>query len=187
MATDAFEEDLIRRVKNRDEDAWSELYDLHYPNLYRYAFARLRSREEAEDVAAQVFLEALRGIDGFSYRGKPMLAWLYRIARNLIADHLRYQIRRDRAAQNLPGGENYAPAADASLDTLELLDAISRLTIDQQEVLILRFFMSLPAKATAQMLGKNETAVFALQVRAIGALRRIMMPRGVALEAVRAA
>lgn len=47
MATDAFEEDLIRRVKNRDEDAWSELYDLHYPNLYRYAFARLRSRAKA--------------------------------------------------------------------------------------------------------------------------------------------
>ncbi|MGE0687348.1 MAG: sigma-70 family RNA polymerase sigma factor [Dehalococcoidia bacterium] len=187
MATDAYEEDLIRRVKNRDEDAWSELYDLHYANLYRYAFARLRSREEAEDIAAQVFLEALRGIDGFAYRGKPLLAWLYRIARNLVADHLRYQIRRDRAALSMPGRDNFAPGADESLDTLELLDAISKLTIDQQEVLILRFFMSLPARATAQMLGKNETAVFALQVRAIGALRRIMMPRGVSLEAVRAA
>lgn len=187
MATDAFEEELVRRVKNRDEDAWSELYDLHYPNLYRYAFARLRSREEAEDVAAQVFLEALRGIDRFSYRGKPLLAWLYRIARNLIADHLRYQMRRDRVSFVQPGRDNYAPAADESLETLELLDAISKLTIDQQEVLILRFFMSLPARATAQILGKNETAVFALQVRAIGALRRIMSPRGVALEAIRAA
>ncbi|MGE0060201.1 MAG: sigma factor-like helix-turn-helix DNA-binding protein, partial [Dehalococcoidia bacterium] len=102
-------------------------------------------------------------------------------------DHLRYQIRRDRAALSMPGRDNFAPGADESLDTLELLDAISKLTIDQQEVLILRFFMSLPARATAQMLGKNETAVFALQVRAIGALRRIMMPRGVSLEAVRAA
>jgi len=181
------EEDLIRRVKDRDEDAWSELYDLYYPSLYRYAFARLRSREEAEDIAAQVFLEALRGIDRFSYRGKPLLAWLYRIARNLIADNLRHQIRKDRAADLLPARDSYAPAADESLETMELLDAISKLTIDQQEVLILRFFMSLPAKATAQMLGKNETAVFALQVRAIGALRRIMTPRSVTLEAVRAA
>jgi RNA polymerase sigma-70 factor (ECF subfamily) len=182
------EEDLIRRVKDRDEDAWSELYDLYYPSLYRYAFARLRSREEAEDVAAQVFLEALRGIDRFAYRGRPMLAWLYRIARNLIADTLRYQIRKDRAhASQLPGEREFAPAADESLETLELLDAISKLTIDQQEVLILRFFMALPAKATAEMLGKNETAVFALQVRAIGALRRIMSPRAVSLEAVRAA
>ena len=182
------EEDLVRRVKDRDEDAWSELYDLYYPSLYRYAFARLRSREEAEDVAAQVFLEALRGIDRFAYRGKPLLAWLYRIARNLIADNLRYQSRKERAsAGQMAGRDNFAPAADESLETMELLDAISKLTIDQQEVLILRFFMSLPAKATAQMLGKNETAVFALQVRAIGALRRIMTPRGISLEAVRAA
>jgi RNA polymerase sigma-70 factor, ECF subfamily len=185
MASDAYEEELVRRVKNRDEDAWSELYDLHYYNLYRYAFARLRTREEAEDVAAQTFLEALKGIDRFAYRGKPLLAWLYRISRNLIADHMRYQIRKDRASLHLlPGRDAYAPAADESLETMELLDAIGKLTIDQQEVLILRFFMSLPAKATAQILGKNETAVFALQVRAIGALRRIMTPRGVALEAI---
>ena len=97
------------------------------------------------------------------------------------------QIRRDRVSQGFSGRQDFAPAADESLDTMELLDAISKLTIDQQEVLILRFFMSLPARATGQLLGKNETAVFALQVRAIGALRRIMTPRGVSLEAVRAA
>ncbi len=186
MTTEAFEEDLIRRVKERDEDAWSQLYDLHYPSLYRYAFARLRSREEAEDIAAQVFLEALRGIDRYAYRGKPLLAWLYRIARNLVADHQRYQIRKEKASQ-LPGADAFAPPADDSLETMELLEAISRLTVDQQEVLILRFFMALPARATAQILGKNETAVFALQVRAIGALRRFMAPRGVALEVARAA
>ena len=83
--------------------------------------------------------------------------------------------------------DGFAPAADQSLETMELLDAISQLTQDQQEVLILRFFMALPAKSTAQLLGKNETAVFALQVRAIGALRRILAPRGLALEKVKAA
>jgi len=187
MTTDVFEEDLVRRVKSRDEAAWSELYDLHYPSLYRYAFARLRSREEAEDVAAQVFLEALRGIDRYAYRGRPLLAWLYRIARNLVADQQRLQMRRERASRLAAGADTYAPAADESLDTMELLEAISRLTIDQQEVLILRFFMALPARVTAQMLGKNETAVFALQVRAIAALRRMMTAPSVSLEAVRAA
>lgn len=184
--TEDFEANLIKRIKDRDEDAWSELYDLHYANLYRYAFARLRSREEAEDVAAQVFLEALRGIDRYTYRGKPLLAWLYTIARNLIADHMRYQVRKTRAS-HLQIIDGYAPAADHSLDSMELLDAISKLTRDQQEVLILRFFMALPARATAQLLGKNETAVFALQVRGIASLRRIMQPRNAAVEAFKAA
>jgi RNA polymerase sigma-70 factor (ECF subfamily) len=134
-----------------------------------------------------VFLEALRSIDGFSYRGRPILAWLYRIARNLIADDMRRRVRKERVANLANGEDGYAPAADESLETMELLEAISRLTLDQQEVLILRFFMALPAKSTAQLMGKNETAVFALQVRAIGALRRILAPRGLALEAVTAA
>lgn len=187
MTADTIEEQLVRRVKAREEAAWAELFDLHYASLYRYAFARLRSREEAEDIAAQVFLEAVRGIDRYSYRGKPVLAWLYRIARNLIADQVRSQVRKERASQLMTGRDGYAPAADESLETLELLEAISKLTIDQQEVLILRFFMALTARATAQVLGKNETAVFALQVRAIGALRRILAPRGLALEALRVA
>ncbi len=187
LTTDVYEEDLVRRAKARDEEAWSQLYDLHYPSLYRYAFARLRSREEAEDLASQVFLEALRSIDSFSYRGRPILAWLYRIARNLIADDMRRKVRKERVANLANGEDGYAPGADASLETMELLEAISHLTLDQQEVLILRFFMALPAKSAAQLLGKNETAVFALQVRAIGALRRILAPRGLALEAVTAA
>ena len=151
-----------------------ELYDLHYASLYRYAFARLRSREEAEDIASQVFLEALRGIDSFQYRGRPLLAWLYRIARNLIADDIRRKVRRTHAATLSQGDSSYAPAADESLETMELLAAISQLTPDQQEVLIQRFFMALSAKETAQLLGKNETAVFSLQVRAISSLRRLL-------------
>lgn len=181
------EEDLVRHLKLREEAAWSRLYDLYYPSLYRYAFARLRSREEAEDVAAQVFLEALRGIDRFTYRGKPLLAWLYRIARNLTADTQRRELRRGPWAGRQAEAEEHAPAADASLEVMELLEAIARLTIDQQEVVILRFFMALPARETAQILGKNETAVYALQVRAINALRRMIAPRAISLEAARVA
>ena len=160
---------MAQRVKERDEEAWSELYDLHYASLYRYAFARLRSREEAEDIASQVFLEALRGIDSYEYRGRPLLAWLYRIARNLIADDIRRQVRKTRAATLSQGDASFAPAADESIETME--------------VLIQRFFMALSAKETAQLLGKNETAVFSLQVRAINSLRRLLGPKALALEA----
>ena len=184
LVTEVIEEELIRRVKARDEEAWSELYDLHYSSLYRYAFARLRSREEAEDIASQVFLEALRGVDRYEYRGRPLLAWLYRIARNLIADDMRRQVRKTRAATLIQADPSFAPAADESIETMELLEAISPLTVDQQEVLIQRFFMALSARETAQLLGKNETAVFSLQVRAISSLRRLISSESPALEVI---
>src|SRR5687768_11958402 len=75
---------LVRRAKERDAAAWSELYDAYYQVLFRYAFVRLRRREDAEDVASQVFLEAIKGIDGYEDRGRPFLAWFYGIAHNLV-------------------------------------------------------------------------------------------------------
>lgn len=177
------EEELIERAREHDAEAWTLLFDRHYASVYRYAYARLRSREEAEDVASQVFLEALKGIHSFHYRGRPLLAWLYRIARNLIVEHLRRLQRDNRAAALRQTEIPYAPAADESLETADLLDAIGHLTRDQQEVLILRFVVALPAKEVAQLLGKTEMAVFSLQVRAINALRRTLAPRGLAWEA----
>jgi len=56
---------------------------------------------------------------------------------------------------------------------VELLDAISRLTADQREVIILRFIMAFSARETALALGKRDAAVFSLQVRGVNALRRM--------------
>jgi len=177
------EEELVRRAKTGESEAWTSLFDQHYASLYRYAYARLRSREEAEDVAAQVFLEAIKGIDGFTYRGRPILAWLYRIARNLIVEQVRRQVRGEHFAVLSRADNAYAAAPDEALDLLVLLDAISHLTSDQREVIILRFILALPAKDVAHLLSKNETAVYALQVRAINSLRRSLSPKS--LPAVR--
>src|SRR5712692_9187588 len=85
----ADEGELVRRAKGREAEVWSQWYDQYYSPLYRYAFSRLSSREDAEDIAAQVFVEALKGIGGYKYRGRPILAWLYRIAHNLVAARYR--------------------------------------------------------------------------------------------------
>ena len=50
-----------------------------------------------EDLAATVFLQAVKGIDSFVYKGAPFLTWLYRIARNIAADHYRSELGRHPA------------------------------------------------------------------------------------------
>src|SRR5688572_10328707 len=87
------EEELVASAKAKDGAAWTELYNRHFEQLYRYAYAKLGSREQAEDIAAQVFLNALKSIDQFDYRGKPLLAWLYRIASNLVLQEVRSRRR----------------------------------------------------------------------------------------------
>src|SRR5207247_2167871 len=79
----------------------------HYAEIVRYLAARLGSRDAAADVAAEVFLEAYKRAPLLSWRGKPVLAWLYRVASNMAADHVK------RAARELPVAEvGEAPVAD---------------------------------------------------------------------------
>jgi RNA polymerase sigma-70 factor (ECF subfamily) len=169
----ADEESLIEAAKARLPDAWARLYDLHYLPLYRYAYARIRNREDAEDIASQVFVEALRKIDGYSYRGKPIIVWLYRIGRNLIIDGARRRGRHERYAESQRVLSQPATGGGALDESVELLDAISRLTDDQREVIILRFVMSLSAHETALAIGKKEAAVYSLQVRGVNTLRKM--------------
>jgi RNA polymerase sigma-70 factor (ECF subfamily) len=166
------EEELVRLAKSLDPGAWAAIYDRHFHILYRYAYARVRCREEAEDLAAQVFLEALRGIGKYEDRGRPLLAWLYRIAHNLIVEGVRRNERARRAAATLNSGANHQPGPEGSVENMDLLDAVSQLTPEQREVIILRFFLQLTTKEVAAMLAKTEAAVVSLQVRGVAALKR---------------
>src|SRR5687768_11742384 len=80
----------VQRAKDGDSSIWDTWFQRYYPNLFRYAYIRLRRRTEAEEIASQVFVEAYRGIARYSYTGKPILAWLYRIAHNLVYDRLKF-------------------------------------------------------------------------------------------------
>ena len=167
------EREQVKRAKQRDAAIWGAWYDTYYANLFRYAYARIGSREDAEDLASQVFVEALKGIDGFNYKGRPVLAWLYGIARNLVAQRYRAD-SRTRTAPLAPAEEPNASAADAVIDRVDIEKALVALTPDQQDVIILRFFLSMSVRETAMILGKTENAVPVLQVRALAALRRQM-------------
>ena len=86
---------LIRRAKRGDPQAFEEIYDEHQPAIYRYCVCRVGSDAVAEDLTSEVFVRLVEKIDDFTYRGRPLLAWLYTIARNLVNDHHRLKGRAD--------------------------------------------------------------------------------------------
>jgi RNA polymerase sigma-70 factor (ECF subfamily) len=83
----ADDERRVRLARAHDHASWATLFDRYYPVLCRYAYARLGSSAEAEDVASQTFLRAYEAIGRYEYRERPMLAWLYTICRNLTNKH----------------------------------------------------------------------------------------------------
>jgi RNA polymerase sigma-70 factor, ECF subfamily len=162
---------IVERAKAREPTVWSRWYDDYYGLLFRYAAARLGDRGEAADIASQVFLEALHSIDRYTYRGRPILAWLYGIAGNLVSARLR-QARRTQTRDALD--EAGSDPTATHLESLALREAIARLTTDQREVITLTFVLGLPVKEAALVLAKKEATVYSLQARAIANLRRLL-------------
>jgi RNA polymerase sigma-70 factor (ECF subfamily) len=172
---------LIQRAKKGDPSAFAELYDQYQPAIYRYIFYRVDDVATAEDLTSEVFVRLVEKIDRFAYRGRPLLAWLYTVARNLVTDHHR------QARRSLPLSLDNRLVAEATdpEETVEhrltqhrLAAAIARLTEDQRQVILLKFIEGLDNETAARMLGKSIGAVKALQHRALAALRHILERNG---------
>ena len=159
----------VARAQAGDQTVWDEWFDAYYRPLFRYSYLRLRSRSEAEDTVSQVFVEAYRGIRRYKHTGKPLLAWLYRIAHNVIFDRLKAESRRPEVAEGIDLGAGEGP--ESRIVSIDLLNAIDALTPEQRDVIILRYFMSMSSVDVGAMLGKTQPAVFSLQSRALASLR----------------
>lgn len=167
---------LTERAKRGDPSAFAEIYDRHYSAIYRYIFFRVGREATAEDLTSDVFVRMVEKIDQFTYRGRPLLAWLYTIARNLVADHHRHFGRYEM----LPLDEglkadttNPEDAANLVLNQRRLAAALEQLTEWQQRVIILKFFEGMDNQAVAETMDKSVGAVKSLQHRGLAALRRI--------------
>ncbi len=168
---------LIEKAKNFDSDAWAQIYQLYHPKIYAYLYHRLEDTYAAEDIAADVFLRACEKIRSYRYRGTPLLAWLYRIARNKMVDHLRYQAKMNKhplIEEALAHSSTKQEAAEGTLAQDELKRVLRNLTEDQRQVILLKYFSDLSNAEVAGIIGKSEGAVKALQHRALASLKRIL-------------
>jgi RNA polymerase sigma-70 factor (ECF subfamily) len=171
------EDELIARARQGDRDAFADLYQRYLPMIYAYVRARVFDDGDAEDLTEQVFLRAFQALARYRPRGWPYSAFLYRIARNLVIDHVR-RARRNVPAEAAEEQPDPAPSADEAFiqreDRRRLQQALDRLPPDYQEVIRLRLLLSLPTATAGVWLGRSEGAVRVLLYRAVQALRREM-------------
>ena len=163
---------LVHRAQQGDAEAFGLLYDHYVTMVHRYVYHRVGDRATAEDVTSETFVRALRRIDSLSFQGRDVGAWLVTIARNIVLDHVkssRYRLEvstadmRD-ADQATDGPED---AVVAHLTNRELLACVQQLGSEQQECIVLRFIHGLSVSETAEIMGKKDGAIKALQHRAV--------------------
>jgi RNA polymerase sigma-70 factor (ECF subfamily) len=153
------------------------LYEEYYDKIARYVYVHIGSREEAEDIAGEVFLKALESLKSYREQGIPMQGWLFRIAHNLTVDYLRKTDKRRQAPVDsvvLLGNDDPAEAAEKNIEFERVTEAMNQLTVEQREVINLRFFGGLTSKEVGGILGKGDGAVREMQRAAVEKLRTIM-------------
>jgi RNA polymerase sigma-70 factor (ECF subfamily) len=169
---------LIQLAQQGDAEACAMLYDRHYDAVYRYCYYRVGDVNLAQDLTGEVFVRMVDKLDTFKVRGRPLLAWLYTIARNLVNDAHRH----GRQVTQLPLNEATVLSGDEEADLTRRVErrleadclaaALNHLTEEQRQVILLKFMEGLNNAQVARLLSKTEGAIKSLQHRALGSLRR---------------
>jgi RNA polymerase sigma-70 factor, ECF subfamily len=167
---------LVERAQQGDRLALEDLYLMHFDRIYSYLQMSVGNRHDAEDLTNQTFVKMLESIERFEWRKVPISAWLFRIAHNLAMDHFRS--RRRWQPEEEPPEPQDAEARSAEEEALQaigrqsMLEMIEDLSLDQQQVLTLKFVFNFGNAEVATILGKTEGAVKSLQHRALASLQR---------------
>jgi RNA polymerase sigma-70 factor (ECF subfamily) len=168
-------------VRRQNEARLASLYEEYYDRIARYARVHIGDQTEAEDLAGEVFLKALDSLDSYQERGVPMQAWLFRIAHNLVVDHLSRKARlKTVPIETIPLESNGDPMklAERNIELERVNQAMAQLTRDQREVLRLRLLGGLTSREVGDILQKKESAVREMQRAALEKLRKLLTAEG---------
>jgi RNA polymerase sigma-70 factor (ECF subfamily) len=177
--------DLIVRAQRGETKVITSLYERFHPDIFRYLYYKVGDIQTAEDLTSEVFLRMLQALPGYRMQKVPFQAWLFQIARNLVIDHYRSMNRRNHIQldENITaGGDNLAATVERGLNGENLRRALTHLSDDQRDVILMRFVSGMPIAQVAQALHKSEDAVKGLQRRALVALRQILADWEVAYD-----
>lgn len=155
----------------------TNLYEEYYDRMVRYIFVRIRDQTEAEDLAGEVFLKALKSLDSYRGRGEQMRVWLFKIAHNVVIDHVRKMSKRKTVPLNemeIPDRLSVEETVETKLQVERLSEALEQLTPSQREVIGLRFFAGLSSAEVGEISGKSGAAVREMQRAAIEKLRKLI-------------
>jgi RNA polymerase sigma-70 factor (ECF subfamily) len=155
--------DLLKRCLAGEDSAWEALLRAYTRKIYNLCYRFTGRTEEAEDLTQEVFIKVFQTLQSYDAKQGAFSTWLHRVARNHLVDHYR-RTKKDRMTSSIdedletmaqkPGAEPGPAGHVEARERRELLQgALSRLSPDMREAVILRDLHDLDYEEIAQVLG----------------------------------
>jgi RNA polymerase sigma-70 factor (ECF subfamily) len=187
---------LVRRLKQKDDRAFHELVSLYQDRIFGLMLRMIGNRQEAEDLAQEVFITVHRAIGGYRGEGR-FYTWLYRIATNTCKNRIKYlkgrHFHRSLPVEDTPeahvqghdGGpvtslHSHVPGPDAMVEGTRLESAIQQelaeLDPEHRLLIVLRDVEGLTYQDILRVTGLQEGTLKSRLHRARMALRARLAP-----------
>lgn len=170
-------DELVKKSKAGDSTSFGKIYDLLLDRVYRFVYFRIGNKEETEDLTQVIFFKIWQNLVKYQQRdGVPFEAWVFRIARNQLADY--YRVKKITIPIDEIEIEDTKPSpeqiADNVLNKDRVLKGLKKLNDSYREIIIMKFIEDLSNKEISKILKKQESYVRVLQNRALKALRKVI-------------
>jgi RNA polymerase sigma-70 factor (ECF subfamily) len=162
---------LVRRIQAQDELAFREIVERYQAKVFSIIYGILRNRNDAEDIAQQVFAKIYFSIKNFDFRSS-LLTWIYKITVNECYDYLRKKRVRKLVYESDFSNEDSArvetsgsatdqqPAVDQRLAQRDLiLKLLQKISDEDRSLILLKEVEGHSVEELSQMTGMNENTI----------------------------
>ena len=170
---------VVEYARRGDAAAIAAIYEHFRQDVFGFIYYRTGKPEVAADLTGDVFERVIKGLPHYRSE-RPFAAWLFQIARNRVIDYWRQQqVHAEVPLDEMIHSDGASPEqlVEQKLTVERLAWALQYLTVEQREVVILRFVVGLSIATVAATLDKSNGAVQMLQQRALESLRNRLLTR----------
>lgn len=175
---DTLEQSAIEQTQNGELEEFTILYDLYVKRIYDFIYYRTSHKQTAEDLTSITFTKAFQNIKTFRMKDGLFSAWLFRIARNTLIDHMR--TRKSTVdleyAFNVKADQNVEREVEQKIKLDEVKNYLTKLSPEQREIVVMRLWDDLSYSEIATLTGKTEGNCKVIFSRMMQKMQKELLP-----------
>ncbi|MCH5314729.1 MAG: RNA polymerase sigma factor [Eubacterium sp.] len=164
------ENELVKKAKSGDKEAFCRLYSLYKDRLYRYAYYRLGNVDDAQDAVSDCVVRAYEQIKNLR-KAEAFPSWIFKILRAACSDYVKLQIkqRESESLDTVKSSSDLFVTIDES--KTELRQALDTLSGDEREIVLLSVVAGFTSKEISKLTGLTAGSVRSKLSRSISKMR----------------